>query len=86
MGKTSAPPLDAKRILRARIAKRLTQDQVCAMCLKHGLEITRGHLSRIETGDVKRPNFQIIDTLAKVLGLNDDEIFADEPEPAKAAA
>ena len=79
------PPLDAEAILRARIGKFLTQQEVaeqCApRCAELGIKFDRSSLSMIENGRVKRPALRIIPVLAEVLGMDPDEMFkAEDPE------
>lgn len=96
MGKTSAPPLDGEAIRKARLAKFMTQvevaEQVASRVARHAINFDHSSVSRIEVGDVKRPNLKVVQALAKVLGLEVDDIFlpedgeADEDDDAKAAA
>jgi transcriptional regulator with XRE-family HTH domain len=86
MGKTLAPPLNGKRIAQARAELNLTQPQVMAMCLERGQEIDQATLSRIENGRVRWPSKRLLPVLAEVLGIPDDEMFAEETEPEPAAA
>ena len=79
------PPLDADAILRARIGKFLTQQEVaeqCApRCAELGIKFDRSSLSMIETGKVKRPALRIVPVLAEVLGMEPDEMFKADDSP-----
>jgi DNA-binding XRE family transcriptional regulator len=89
------PPLNAKAILRARIRKFLTQqevaEQVSALCAEGRIKFDRSSLSLIESGSVKRPSLKAVRALAEVLGMEADEMFApdgdaDDDEPEDVAA
>jgi transcriptional regulator with XRE-family HTH domain len=82
MGKTSAPPLDGEAIRRARLRKFLTQAEVAGavaqQCSGLGIKFDRSGLSMIENGQVKRPSLKVVPVLAEVLGMEVEEMFADE--------
>lgn len=75
MGSTSAPPLNGDLIRRARLDKFMTQPEVCEKCAERGLAISPSAISRIESGDVKRPALRVIPVLAEVLGLDVKDMF-----------
>jgi transcriptional regulator with XRE-family HTH domain len=77
MGKSYAPPLNNEAILRARLYRGLTQQEVAEQCAALDLEIDRSALSLIENGKVKRPHPKIPPVLARVLGLELHEMFKE---------
>ena len=54
----------------------LTQEALSAQCQLHGLDISRGTLAQIES-QVRCVKDEELLTLAKVLGVTTDSLFAD---------
>lgn len=72
------PPIDIKAfgamLREARQAKDLTQSELAEAVAQHGVQISGGYISRIETATVGSiPKDDVIRALAKVLGANPDE-------------
>lgn len=82
MGRSSAPPLDGDVILRARLGKFMTQDDVIRGCAERGFDLGQGTLSKIENGRIRWPAIRLIPILADVLGIDASRMFADEDEAA----
>jgi transcriptional regulator with XRE-family HTH domain len=78
MGRTSAPPLSKEAVRAARLAKFMSQDDVCRACTERGAPLDQGNLSKIENGHITRPSLRLIPVLADVLGKKPEELFADE--------
>ena len=87
MGKSSAPPIDGKRIRRERLRLRMTQVEMCQACAERGYKLAEGNLSRIENGLIKWPALRGLPVIAEVLGVEVDDLWdAEEDEPNGVAA
>ena len=90
MGRSSAPPLNGKRVRQERLRLRLKQSEVCQACQARGYKLYAPALSRIENGLLKWPDLKGIPILAEVLGVEVDDLYVteddaeDEPEGAAA--
>ena len=82
MGRSSAPPINGKVLLRARLGKFMSQADVLRGCAERGVVIDQGNLSKIERGLIKWPALRVIPVLADVVGLKAEELFAAEPGDA----
>ena len=78
MWRPSAPPLDGEVIRQARIGKFLTQQEVTDQLAELGVWIDRSTLSNIENLKTRYPPVRVIPALARVLGLEVEEMFAGE--------
>jgi len=87
MGRTSAPPVNGKRIRQARLRLHMSQAEVCKACAERGHKLDDGNLSRMETGQIKWPALRGLPVLAEVLGVEVEDLFETEgDEPDRAAA
>ena len=78
MGRTSARPIRGQILREARIAKFMSQSDVLRECAERGLTLDQTHLSKIERGLIKWPALRTLPVLAEVLGLDVEELFAEE--------
>jgi transcriptional regulator with XRE-family HTH domain len=88
MGRTSAPPLNGKRVRQERLRLRLKQSEVCQACQERGFKLHAPMLSRIENGLLKWPDLKGIPVLAEVLGVSVDDLWdteGDKPVTERAA-
>jgi transcriptional regulator with XRE-family HTH domain len=75
MAKTKQPAnIVGKEVQKRRYALRLTQEEFAAHCQLHGLDISRGTLSQIES-QVRCVSDGELLKLATILGVTTDELF-----------
>jgi transcriptional regulator with XRE-family HTH domain len=81
MGRHGGPPLNGPAILRARLYRGLTQQEVAEQCATLGVDIDRSALSLIENSRVRHPHPKIPPVLAQVLGLQPAQMYKTDGEP-----
>ena len=86
MGRSSAPPVNGKRIRQARLRLHMSQAEVCKACAERGHKLDDGNLSRMETGQIRWPALRGLPVLAEVLGVEVDDLWDTEDEPEQADA
>lgn len=86
MGKSSAPPINGKRVRQERLRLRLKQSEVCDACKERGYKLHAPVLSRIENGLTKWPDLSGIGILAEVLGVTVEDLWDTEDDEADSEA
>lgn len=78
MWRPMTPPLDGEVIRQARTRQFLSQQEVTDRLAGLGVWIDRSTLSNIENGKTRYPPPKMIPVLARVLGLEVEEMYAAE--------
>jgi Predicted transcriptional regulators len=68
--------LNGSKIREIRLSKGLTCMDVCNLSKNFDVRVSKSYLEELERGDKQNPSFNVIETIAMVLGVQIDELRA----------